>query len=262
MTPDCGLVGEIRPSPNFNARRDPAVPTLLILHYTGMGSGEAAVRWLADPASEVSCHYVVHEDGCIVQMVREAERAWHAGQGSWQGLRDLNSQSIGIEIVNPGHAGGCPDFCEPQIEAVMRLATDIVVRHRIRPERVLGHSDVASARKQDPGEKFPWDRLHAAGIGHFVPPARICDGPCLREGDEGAGVAAFQRSLAAYGYEVAPTGRFDGATLHATAAFQRHFRRARVDGVADVSTVETLAALLAGLAGLGAPGSGRVAATA
>ena len=247
MIRDTALVDEIRPSPNFNARRCLCGPRLLILHYTGMGSGEGAVRWLEDPSSEVSCHYVVHEDGRIVQMVREAERAWHAGQGSWQGLSDVNSLSLGIEIVNQGHAGGCPDFPDRQIEAVMRLCADILSRHSILPERVLAHSDIAPARKQDPGEKFPWARLHRAGIGHYAPPVAICDGPALCEGDAGEEVLAWQRRLAAYGYEVAPTGCFDSPTVLTTAAFQRHFRPARVDGVADASTVRTLDALIAAL---------------
>ncbi|MBO0662798.1 N-acetylmuramoyl-L-alanine amidase [Jiella sp. CQZ9-1] len=220
---------------------------MLILHYTGMGSGEAAVRWLEDPASEVSCHYVVHEDGRIVQMVREADRAWHAGAGSWQGVSDVNSLSVGIEIVNPGHAAGSPDFPDAQVDAVIRLSGEIVERHRIVPERVLGHSDIAPARKQDPGEKFPWSRLFAAGLGHFVTPASFCDGALLRQGDEGLAVRDFQRRLAAYGYEVAPSGRFDDATAVATAAFQRHFRPALVDGVADVSTQRTLSRLIAAL---------------
>ncbi|WP_246217638.1 N-acetylmuramoyl-L-alanine amidase [Jiella pacifica] len=241
------MVDEIRPSPNFNARRCLGGASLLILHYTGMGSGEGAVRWLQDPTSEVSCHYVVHEDGRIVQMVREADRAWHAGQGSWQGVSDVNSLSLGIEIVNPGHAGGCPDYPDRQIEAVMRLCADILSRHPILPERVLAHSDVAPARKQDPGERFPWERLHHAGIGHYVRPAAICGGASLCERDAGDEVAAWQRRLAAYGYEVAPTGRFDAPTVHATAAFQRHFRPARVDGIADASTVRTLDALIAAL---------------
>lgn len=247
MICDSLLVDELRPSPNVNARRGGVRPTMLLLHYTGMGSGEGAVRWLEDPASEVSCHYVVHEDGRIVQMVREADRAWHAGQGSWQGISDVNSLSLGIEIVNPGHAGGCPEYPDRQVEAVIRLCADILARHPIRPERVIGHSDIAPARKQDPGEKFPWARLHRAGIGHFVPPAERCDGPTLGEGDAGPEVLAWQRRLAAYGYEVAPTGCFDVPTVLATAAFQRHFRPALVDGVADVSTARTLEALIAAL---------------
>ncbi|TFF19736.1 N-acetylmuramoyl-L-alanine amidase [Jiella endophytica] len=247
MKPDTGLACEIRPSPNFNVRRIAGGPTMLLLHYTGMGSAESALRWLEDPVSEVSCHYVVDEDGRIVQMVREADRAWHAGQGSWHGVADVNSHSIGIEIVNPGHAGGCPDFCEPQIAAVIALASDILHRHPIPPERVLGHSDIAPARKQDPGEKFPWARLHAAGIGHFVQPAAIREGVALSEGETGPAVVSLQRKLAAYGYAVEPTGVFDAATRDVVIAFQRHFRPALVDGIADISTVETLDDLLAAL---------------
>lgn len=240
FTADSPLVDEIRASPNFNERRMAGGPSILLLHYTGMGTGEGAVRWLADPVSQVSCHYVVHEDGRVVQMVREAHRAWHAGQGSWQGVSDINSLSIGIEIVNAGHAGGCPDFPDAQVAKVMDLSAEIVARHGIGPERVLAHSDVAPQRKEDPGEKFPWDRLAARGIGHFVPPLPVTDGLCLSLGDHGEAVADWQRDLASYGYEVAATGAFDDATRLATIAFQRHFRPARVDGLADVSTVETL----------------------
>ncbi|MCQ0989992.1 peptidoglycan recognition protein family protein [Jiella marina] len=249
---DSPLVDEICASPNFNDRRMAGGPSMLILHYTGMGTGEGAVRWLADPASEVSCHYVVHEDGRVVQMVPEQHRAWHAGQGSWQGVCDINSLSVGIEIVNAGHAGGYPDFPEGQITKVMRLSAEIVARHRIAPERVLGHSDVAPARKQDPGEKFPWERLAAAGIGHFVSSAPMEAGPCLSPGDGGDAVLRWQRDLASYGYELSPTGDFDEATRFATIAFQRHFRPACVDGVADLSTVRTLKRLRQALVDRGA----------
>jgi len=240
---------EIRVSPNFGPRRDGLKPEMIILHYTGMESADAAERWLCDPASEVSSHYLVHEDGRVVQMVREADRAWHAGKGSWRGRSDINSCSIGIEIANPGHAFGYPDFPDRQIQAVIALCRGICGRHGITPERVLAHSDVAPGRKIDPGEKFPWQRLHAAGIGHFVEPAPIRGGRFLSTGDNGEPVEALQSMLALYGYGVEITGLFDASTQIVVEAFQRHFRPELVDGVADRSTIETLHRLLAALAG-------------
>jgi N-acetylmuramoyl-L-alanine amidase len=240
--PDSPVVTRVVPSPNHGERRV-ARPDMLLLHYTGMPSAKAALARLSDPHSEVSAHYLVFADGKITQLVPEARRAWHAGVSSWAGIKDINSHSIGIEIVNPGHDGGYPDFPDAQIDAVIALCRDIVARYRIRPERVLAHSDVAPARKQDPGEKFPWGALHAAGIGQWVKPAAIEGGPVLTIGDGGPGVRALQQDLAAYGYGLAATGHYDEATAHVVLAFQRHFRPARVDGVADVSTVATLSAL-------------------
>ena len=168
---------EIRVSPNFGPRRDGLRPDIIILHYTGMQTGPSAEAWLCDPVSEVSSHYLVYEDGSVVQMVRESDRAWHAGRGSWRGRADINSCSIGIEVVNPGHSYGYPDFAPAQIDAVIALCRDIVGRHSIVPERVLAHSDTAPGRKIDPGEKFPWAQLHAAGVGHYVEPSPIQGGP-------------------------------------------------------------------------------------
>nr|WP_255617044.1 N-acetylmuramoyl-L-alanine amidase [Aurantimonas sp. VKM B-3413] len=234
----------MRPSPNHNARRGEGIPNILLLHYTGMGTGAGALSWLCDPASEVSCHYLVHEDGRIVQLVPEDRRAWHAGQGSWRGRGDVNSRSIGIEIVNLGHGNGYPDFPDEQIAAVIALAGDIVKRRSIPAEFVLAHSDIAPARKSDPGEKFPWDALHRAGIGHYVTPSPRRGGRYFGLGDAGQPVEAYQALLAAYGYEVPQDGGFDEATRLATIAFQRHFRPACVDGIADASTIETLHRLL------------------
>ena len=245
--PDTRLACECSPSPNHTERRNGIKPDMLILHYTGMGGGESARRWLCDPVSEVSCHYLVHEDGRIVQMVPEAQRAWHAGVGSWRGRRDVNSRSIGIEIVNPGHDGGYPDFPDVQMEAVIALCHDILSRHSIPAEFVLAHSDIAPGRKVDPGEKFPWDRLAAAGIGHIVPPSPLRGGRFFGQGDKGEPVTAFQAMLAAYGYAVPDHGMFDELTHQATRAFQMHFRRQKVDGIADASTVETLHRLLRAL---------------
>jgi N-acetylmuramoyl-L-alanine amidase len=210
-----------------------------------MESAQAAIDLLASPESKVSSHYVVLEDGAVVQMVPEAVRAHHAGVSSWETLTDTNSRSIGIEIVNGGHSFGLPDFPDAQIDGVIALCRDIGGRHGIRPDRVVAHSDVAPARKDDPGEKFPWGRLHAAGSGHLVPAAPITGGGFLMQGDAGPPVAALQAMLALYGYGIAVSGAYDDATRMVVTAFQRHFRPAKVDGVADASTVRTLRDLIA-----------------
>jgi N-acetylmuramoyl-L-alanine amidase len=243
--PDTRLAGRVCPSPNYSERRDGGRPELLILHYTGMPDENAALEWLCNPASEVSSHYLIFEDGQVAQLVPEGRRAWHAGVASWQGYSDINSFSIGIEIANPGHGGGLPPFPPPQVTSVLALARDIVTRWSIRPDRVLAHSDVAPGRKQDPGERFPWARLHAAGVGHWVEPAPIHGGPSLSRGDRGPPVARLQELLAGYGYPAPRTGAFDERTEAVVAAFQRHFRPERVDGIADPSTMATLRDLIA-----------------
>jgi N-acetylmuramoyl-L-alanine amidase len=177
--------------------------------------------------------------------VPEARRAWHAGVSAWDGEPDVNSCSIGIEIANAGHPGGLPPFPEAQIEAVTALARDIAARWRIRPDRVLGHSDVAPGRKVDPGERFPWERLHQGGVGHWVRPAPIRDGRFFARGDQGMPVEALQAMLAMYGYALRITGSFDEDTEKVVTAFQRHFRPERIDGVADASTITTLRDLIA-----------------
>ena len=233
------------PSPNFDPRTSP--PDILVLHYTGMKTGEEAIARLRDPEAKVSSHYVVEEDGRIFRLVPEERRAWHAGKSCWQGETDINSQSIGIEIANAGHPGGLPDFPDAQVEAVTALCRDIVSRHGISPEMVLGHSDIAPVRKVDPGEKFPWDRLASAGVGHYVEPAPIAGGRFFQRGDGGPPVEAVQAMLALYGYHVPVNGEFCDKTEGVVAAFQRHFRRERVDGVADASTIDTLHRLLKAL---------------
>jgi len=252
---DSPLVAALHPSPNFGVRKSGARPSILILHYTGVASTDAAISWLADPSSEVSCHYVIDEAGRITQMVAEADRAWHAGAGAWAGETDINSHSIGIEIQNVGHVAGYPDFPPLQIAAVIALARDIVARHDILPERVLAHSDVAPARKIDPGEKFPWDVLAAAGIGHWVPPHPLAhEDEGLALGSVDPRVREMQAALAAYGYGLDVTGVLDVATEFAVMAFQRHFRPARVDGRIDRSTLATLHMLRGALTARAASG--------
>ncbi|GLQ78631.1 N-acetylmuramoyl-L-alanine amidase [Mesorhizobium huakuii] len=240
---------EVRVSPNFGPRRDTPKPDMIVLHYTGMPTGAGAEAWLCDPASEVSSHYLVHENGHIVQMVRESDRAWHAGKSSWFGHTDINSCSVGIEIVNPGHSLGYPGFPQRQIEAVIGLCKGIAARHAIPAMRVLAHSDVAPGRKIDPGEKFPWAALFKAGVGHLVPAAPIRRGTALKPGDSGADVEALQSMLTLYGYGVEISGVFDHQTQIVVEAFQRHFRPRLVDGLADGSTMRTLQKLLASVSG-------------
>jgi N-acetylmuramoyl-L-alanine amidase len=243
--PDSRFVDEICPSPNHEPRRDVARPDILLLHYTGMSTTQAALERLCDPNARVSSHYLVFEDGRIIQLVPESRRAYHAGESSWERTTDINSRSIGIEIGNQGHDAGCPAFPDTQITAVIALCRDIVTRCSITPRHVLAHSDVAPLRKRDPGEGFPWARLAAAGVGLWVEPAPIETGNALRPGDRGDKVAHLQRRLADYGYGITASGQYDDLTQEIVAAFQRHFRPARVDGVADGSTVLTLDKLLA-----------------
>lgn len=219
---------------------------MILLHYTGMADANAALERLTSPAGKVSCHYFVFEDGRVVQLVCEARRAWHAGVSFWAGETDINSCSIGIEIVNPGHDYGYPDFPPRQIAAVTALCRGILARYPIAAERVLAHSDVAPSRKLDPGEKFPWRTLNEGGVGHWVAPAPLGEpGETLSPGDRGDAVAELQSALAGYGYGIDATGCFDRATADVVTAFQRHFRPQRVDGIADASTRRTLKALFA-----------------
>ena len=241
FAPDFKQASVVR-SPNHNDRK--SAIDMIVLHYTGMRSGEEALARLTDPASHVSSHYLVDEDGRIDQLVPEAQRAWHAGLASWKGTIDINSCSIGIEIVNPGHEYGYRDFPAVQIDAVIALCHDIIARHDIPAARVLAHSDVAPARKQDPGEKFPWDRLAAAGIGLWAEPSPLREGTTLKPDDRGPQVAELQRALARFGYAADITHLYDKPTAEIVTAFQRHFRPARVDGIADRSTFATLQRLL------------------
>jgi len=243
--PDSFMVADVVPSPNFDERKG-GPPDIILLHYTGMQTGEAALERLTSAESRVSSHYVVFEDGRIVQCVPEEKRAWHAGVSSWAGETDINSRSIGIEIVNPGHEFGYRDFPLRQIAAVITLCKSIAKRRGpIRPDRVLAHSDVAPSRKQDPGEKFPWELLSDSGVGHWIRSAPLkIDGITLHPGDRGEAVARLQRALREYGYGIDETGQYDDVTRDVVAAFQRHFRQARVDGIADPSTLLTLRALV------------------
>jgi len=229
------------PSSNFDARNGP--PDMIVLHYTGMPTGEEALTRLRDPQAKVSSHYLVEEDGRVFRLVAEERRAWHAGLSFWKGERDVNGVSIGVEIVNPGHEFGYRAFPQAQIEAVIALLADIRTRWSVEDARIVGHSDVAPDRKEDPGELFPWKQLAQAGHGLWVEPPAAPGAP-LGEGEESAGVFALQAGFTRLGYDCAPSGVYDAHTAAVVRAFQRHWRQERVDGIADGETRARLIALL------------------
>lgn len=207
-------------SPNFDARRLPV--SLLVLHYTGMKTGEEALQRLCDPAAKVSAHYLVEEDGLVIPLVSEEKRAWHAGRGYWRGISDVNSASIGIEVVNPGHEFGYRPFSQPQMATVMQLCQDILSRHSIEPHNIIGHSDLAPTRKQDPGELFDWSWLAENGIG-LMP--EVCHQRARAE------------QLSEYGYDTSDLAA-------AITAFQRHFCPAQLGEPWNEDCAKALASLL------------------
>src|SRR5947209_28203 len=247
FVPDTSIASDVIPSHNCGERNKDRSPDMILLHYTGMPDVEGAIARLCNAGTDVSAHYIVLDDGRILQCVPEAKRAWHAGVASWAGEADINSCSIGIEIANPGHDWGYPDFPLRQIAAVIALCRGIMLRRNVPSHRVLGHSDVAPSRKKDPGEKFPWHSLANSGVGHWVEPAPIVRGEPLKLGTISDDVRNLQQALAKYGYGIEVNGKYDAPTMEVVTAFQRHFRPARIDGVADHSTLTTLQSLLATL---------------
>ena len=232
------------PSPNFDERTLPV--SLLILHYTGMQSGAAALERMRDAEAKVSAHYMIEEDGRIFRLVDEEKRAWHAGVSEWAGESNINSASIGIEIVNGGHDwpredGSLPPYPDAQINALIVLCKEIMGRHNIPAQNVLGHSDIAPTRKIDPGEHFPWAGLAAAGVGMWPNDnkgERDEDPRILFEaGQRDRGVAIVQSGLARIGYGARVTGEHDELTQDIVKALQRRFRPSRVDGVVDIETM-------------------------
>jgi N-acetylmuramoyl-L-alanine amidase len=260
------------PSPNFDDRRRPI--RFIVLHYTGMQSADGALRVLSDPLpqreaylneippnplmvdgrpadrvlvpspmSKVSSHYLAYEDGRMYQLVDEAKRAWHAGQGSWDGETEMNSCTIGIEIANGGYDFGLPEFPEAQIQSVMTLVRSIMDRHGLDRHHVIGHSDLAPSRKPDPGPKFPWQRLASEGLS-------IWPKPGAEDGDErilfdtigtmDAGISAVQTGLGTIGYGVTVNGTYDAKLKDIIRAFQRRFRQSKTDGIIDVETVSLI----------------------
>lgn len=248
--------GDWVPSVNFNERR-PTVnlcgsgaiqsPTvkidLLLLHYTATPTNDYALQLLTTPEGGVSSHYLVDGRGRIIQMVAEKHRAWHAGEAEWAGEVDINSCSIGIEIQNQGAAlTRVPAYGVAQMAAVTELCADIVKRHKIHPKRVLGHSDVAPHRKQDPGAHFDWAGLARRGIGLWLDPEGSGDNACpdLQE----SLLLDMQNKFVAIGYGLEVTGELDQRTVQVITAFQRHYRPSRVDGKLDLQTVKLVDQLL------------------
>ena len=215
------------PSPNFDERDHPV--SIIVLHYTGMMDAASAIERLSDPQSKVSCHYLVAEDGQVCRMVPEEKRAWHAGVSYWRGLQGLNSHSIGIEIVNPGHELGYRPFPEAQMDALIPLVADIKERYHITRGNVVGHSDIAPQRKQDPGELFPWARLAKLRLALPRPTKNLLD-PNWTDG-------GFLLALERFGYDVSDK-------LAAVVAFQRRFRPELIDGEIDGECRSILLALL------------------
>ena len=225
---DSALVARLSPSPNFGVRRGRRGIDMIVLHYTGCPSAEAEELWMCSPQSQVSAHYLVEEDGAIVQLVAEKARAWHAGVAFWAGEEDVNSRSIGIEIQNAGHGRGAPPpYPAAQVRAVVALVADIVRRHGISPVRVVGHSDVAPARKADPGEHFPWEALAAAGLALPMPEVALPPAAPLGR----AGVRAMQEALACIGYGVPISGEACARTRAVVRAFRRRFLPQEVSDV-------------------------------
>lgn len=215
------------PSPNFDARALPI--TMIVLHYTGMQSAEAAIERLTNAEAKVSSHYLVAEDGQVMRLVDEENRAWHAGRSFWREIDDVNSASVGIEIVNPGHEFGYRPFPEAQIEALIPLVADIKDRYAITRGNIVGHSDIAPARKQDPGELFPWARLAKLRLALPRPTKNLIDPNWTDSG--------FLLALERFGYDVTDS-------LAATVAFQRRFRPELMDGTIDGECRAILLALL------------------
>ncbi|MBJ3776685.1 N-acetylmuramoyl-L-alanine amidase [Acuticoccus sp. 2012] len=224
------------PSPNHNGRGEGVRPDIVVIHYTDMTDAESAVRWLCNPASKVSCHYLIGADGALVQMVEETRRAWHAGVSAWDGTGDINSRSIGIELDSPGHRPDAPCFPQAQMASLLALLDGIRSRWPVPRRNVVGHSDIAPERKIDPGERFPWADLAAAGHALHVAPAAA----------EPFQSPALRAELAAGGYAVPPQ---DGPAMDAlVAAFHRRHLPERVGAPADGVTLATARAFAAAVA--------------
>lgn len=220
-----------RSSPNFNTRPEGALIDTIILHYTGMVSLEAALERMCDAKHEVSAHYCIDENGDVYQLVEDEQRAWHAGKSFWQGRDNLNNNSIGIEIVNTGHEFGYKPFPAAQMQAVLKLIAQLIKTHNINKKQVLGHSDIAPERKEDPGEFFNWQLLADEGfsIWHGLEESFFkASENALKFGDEGVKVLEAQKKLANFGYKIELTSKFDEQTKFAMAAFYRRFVPSRI----------------------------------
>jgi len=236
------LVIERHPSPNFDNRA--CAISHIILHYTDMADCDAALARLCDPAAKVSAHYLIRRDGHIFHLVDEVVRAWHAGVSYWSGEVDMNSASIGIELDHDGHKDGKMEaFPEAQMAALITLLQEVTARHSIAPQNILGHSDIAPGRKIDPGEAFDWAALHKAGFGLWVDNVKTEHVLPLATGSEDKAVAPLQKALAAIGYQITADGIYGPQTRAVISVFQRHFRPAKIDGIADAETQTLVYAL-------------------
>lgn len=238
----------VRPSQNFDARPEGTAIDMIVLHYTNMQTAEISLERLCDAGgkkAKVSAHYLIDEDGHVFALVEEQHCAWHAGVAYWDGETNINGCSIGIELANigPQADGSMPAFPEPQMNALLDLLNDIQTRHTIPAHRFLGHSDIAPARKIDPGELFDWSRLAEAGFG-IISTEQGGDMPALQMGMKVPEVLELQKSFATFGYGLPQTGIYDDATKEVVTAFQRHYRRRCVDGVADAQSCARLLDLL------------------
>lgn len=230
-----------RPSPSYDNRGEAV--SMIVLHYTGMPSTDASLGRLCNSMSQVSCHYLVGETGNVFRLVNEDRRAWHAGEAHWRGETDINARSIGIELQNPGHQGGYKNFADPQIHMLIDMLRDILSRYDIPARNIVGHAEIAPMRKDDPGERFPWQRLAESDIGLWHGLSTNAGGASVDWSDIAA-VTELQEKLIALGFDLVPYGTYSTETEAAVKAFQRHWQQGHASGMADQQTVAILDALL------------------
>lgn len=233
-------------SPNFDDRNEHSKINILLMHYTGMKTAQDALDIMCNPEKSVSAHYMVYEDGEIVNLVPEEKRAWHAGISCWHGISSLNHTSIGIEIVNPGHEWGYVPFPAKQMDSVLELSKGILSRNDIPARNVIAHSDVAPSRKEDPGELFDWGYLAKNGVGLWHNVEKVWRGGDIlnKPGEESSDVAQIQTMLADYGYHIRVDGYYGGKTEQIIKAFKRHFSPESINANWDKLTEERLKALI------------------
>jgi N-acetylmuramoyl-L-alanine amidase len=235
------------PSPNYDGRPEGAAIDTIVIHYTDMETPEAALHRMCDPEVGVSAHYLIDEAGIVYQLVPEEKRAWHAGESHWRGVSGVNAVSVGIELANPGHEHGYPDFPAAQMDAVLKLCRGIKERHGVADRNVVAHSDIAFLRKCDPGEKFDWAWMAREGVGIYPFGAKPVTGTALKKGDTGQKVMRLQQALCNWGYGLKTDGKFAEKTEACVIAFQRHYRPEGVTGAWDEECAGRLALLLAGI---------------